>query len=448
MWAWLTLIASQVIFGGCGWMFSTIQLQSKAQSSSSWQQSAIFAATFGVSFSLLELVVLEILDWFSRDFRHTAWRLELQVTVALLVVVLPFMFILQVMGGIQGRQWLSRLLKAVVGWLTFLVVFAKLGQGSIFDFLTLQGAVARLGVIGVTSIALLSGFGAVYTPYKFLHVFLQEVDQVELRKLREQLDSSNRLLQDKRRKRYDLQQRVARAPSTTSNSGWSSWFGSKSGDEAALEAIEGDIIAMQTMCKQIESNLFDMEAANDRREAAMTLKGQVLNIFGYFLSAYCVFKVCMAVLSLILGLTKKKDPVTGTMQIAVNWLGLGLDVKLWSQQISFLLVGVIILASTRNLLIKMSQAMQWLSSAGGTNRAISTLMAQLMGMYFVAMVILMRMNMPPEYRTIITDVLGSLEFNFYHRWFDRIFLLSAGTCFGAIYVSRKTAATSSWKSID
>ena len=35
-----------------------------------------------------------------------------------------------------------------------------------------------MGVIGVTSIALLSGFGAVYTPYKFLHMFLQEVDQV------------------------------------------------------------------------------------------------------------------------------------------------------------------------------------------------------------------------------------------------------------------------------
>jgi hypothetical protein len=92
------------------------------------------------------------------------------------------------------------------------------------------------------------------------------------------------------------------------------------------------------------------------------------------------------------------------MQIAVDWLRLGIDVKLWSQQISFLLVprqekeratrkagrqkqgrqalptwpihgavvcqvGLIILASTRNLLIHMAKV-RW--EVGGRYPVCST----------------------------------------------------------------------------
>lgn len=64
-------------------------------------------------------------------------------------------------------------------------------------------------------------------------------------------------------------------------------------------------------------------------------------------------------------------------------------------------------------------------------------MAQIMGMYFCSSVLLMRMNLPAEYRVIITEVLGSLHFNFYHRWFDVIFLLSALSTIGVLYLSQK-----------
>lgn len=64
-------------------------------------------------------------------------------------------------------------------------------------------------------------------------------------------------------------------------------------------------------------------------------------------------------------------------------------------------------------------------------------MAQVMGMYCAASVLLMRMNMPPEYRVIITEVLSGLHFNFYHRWFDVIFLVSALSTIGILYLLHK-----------
>ena len=53
------------------------------------------------------------------------------------------------------------------------------------------------------------------------------------------------------------------------------------------------------------------------------------------------------------------------------------------------------------------------------------------------MVILMRMNMPVQYRTIITEVLGDLQFNFYHRWFDVTFLVAALITIGILALVHK-----------
>lgn len=73
-------------------------------------------------------------------------------------------------------------------------------------------------------------------------------------------------------------------------------------------------------------------------------------------------------------------------------------------------------------------------SSSKSSNIIVLVLAQIMGMYFCSSVLMMRMNMPAEYRVIITEVLGGLHFNFYHRWFDVIFLVSAVTTILVLYI--------------
>ena len=105
-----------------------------------------------------------------------------------------------------------------------------------------------------------------------------------------------------------------------------------------------------------------------------------------------------------------------------------------------------VLTSIRGLLINLTKFFYAISSSK-TSNAIVMFFAQLMGMYFVSSVLLMRMNVPPEYRQSITDVLGDLQFKFYHRWFDVIFLISALSSIFFLYLAHKQAGFTSMISL-
>lgn len=51
----------------------------------------------------------------------------------------------------------------------------------------------------------------------------------------------------------------------------------------------------------------------------------------------------------------KKDPVTRGLEIVVHWLGWSIDVAFWSQHVSFILVGCIVLTSIRGLLLTLTK---------------------------------------------------------------------------------------------
>ncbi|RWS24658.1 Golgi pH regulator-like protein, partial [Leptotrombidium deliense] len=205
--------------------------------------------------------------------------------------------------------------------------------------------------------------------------------------------------------------------------------------------LRKDCLALEELTRQLFLELVDMKTMQQRMEWSKTLKGKYFHFVGYFFSLYCIWKIFISTVNIVFNRVGKVDPVTRGIQIAVNYMGLDIDVKFWSQHVSFILVGIIVITSIRGLLITLTKFFYAISSSKSSN-IIVLVFAQTMGMYFVSSVLLMRMNMPLEYRTIITQVLGDLQFNFYHRWFDVIFLLSALSSIGFLYLAHKQVSTS------
>ncbi|XP_057388061.1 Golgi pH regulator-like [Balaenoptera acutorostrata] len=205
-----------------------------------------------------------------------------------------------------------------------------------------------------------------------------------------------------------------------------------------LTLIQQEVDALEELSRQLFLETADLYATKERLEYSKTFKGKYFNFLGYFFSIYCVWKIFMATINIVFDRVGKTDPVTRGIEITVNYLGIQFDVKFRSQHISFILIGIIIVTSIRGVLITLTKFFYAISSSKSSS-VIVLLLAQIMGMYFVSSVLLIRVSMPLEYRTIGTEVLGELQFNFCHRWFDVVFLASALSSILFLYVAHRRA---------
>ncbi|CAN7980191.1 unnamed protein product [Ixodes pacificus] len=213
--------------------------------------------------------------------------------------------------------------------------------------------------------------------------------------------------------------------------------------------LKQSVDALEEFSRQLFLETVELHNMLERIEWSKTFKGKYFNFIGYFFSLYCIWKIFICTINIVFDRVGRVDPVTRGMEIAVHYMGFDVDVKFWSQHISFILVGIIVVTSIRGLLITLTKFFYAISSSKSSNiivLALAQIMAMLIfsdhettfqGMYFVSSVLLIRMNMPAEYRSIITEVLGDLQFNFYHRWFDVIFLVSALSSIGFLYLAHK-----------
>ncbi|XP_035135990.3 Golgi pH regulator A isoform X2 [Callithrix jacchus] len=412
----------KILFFGFGWLFFMRQLF-KDYEVRQYVVQVIFSVTFAFSCTMFELIIFEILGVLNSSSRYFHWKMNLCVILLILVFMVPFYIGYFIVSNIQLRD-------------PFPILSPKHG------ILSIEQLISRVGVIGVTLMALLSGFGAVNCPYTYMSYFLRNVTDTDILALERRLLQTMDMIISKK-KRMAMARRTMFQKGEVHNKPSGFWGMIKSVATSApgsenLTLIQQEVDALEELSRQLFLETADLYATKERIEYSKTFKGKYFNFLGYFFSIYCVWKIFMATINIVFDRVGKTDPVTRGIEITVNYLGIQFDVKFWSQHISFILVGIIIVTSIRGLLITLTKFFYAISSSKSSN-VIVLLLAQIMGMYFVSSVLLIRMSMPLEYRTIITEVLGELQFNFYHRWFDVIFLVSALSSILFLYLAHKQA---------
>ncbi|KAI8826829.1 Abscisic acid G-protein coupled receptor-domain-containing protein [Fimicolochytrium jonesii] len=447
----LVVFGSQLLFFGVGWVFVMEKLFKDYEVRTGLVR-VVFAATFAACCTLFEMIIFEIGDVLDARSRWLHWKITLYGMLFNVIVLLPF-YQFYILFAERDKAWLRqrRWPLASLCWIVYLYFFWKIGDQFPINaardpgtsaYFGIEPGMGRVGVIGVTMIAILSGFGAVNSPYTTLFFFLRKITEADVSLAEKKLLQTVDMLFGKKKKLLLAERRLrGQEDFAGQQSGMGGFMknmftkvtnGFRHGEEN-ISILKHEIKALETVMHQLFLDLEDLNMERDRIRNAQTLKGHYFNAMGYIFSGYCLWKVFASILNIIFNRVGGADPVTHGLNVLVHWFGFDIDITFWAPQLSFVFVGILVVCSIRGLLIQFMKFFRAFSSSLSPNNIVLFL-AHVMGMYFLSTVLMLRMSLPPQHRKIVTDVLGKIEFNFYHRWFDVIFLISAIASAGFIMV--------------
>lgn len=381
----------------------------------------IFCLTFALSVSILSLLVFELTGFLQPSSRAMLWRVNLLAMLINLQVLLPYYLAYGILGGFGCKR-----VPAVIGamilllgsWM-FMYRLGSVGAAKAYPLLTLEGGITRISMVGITSLAILSGFGAVNYPFEVFSSSSRGASHFRTLHSRQQQLSQTLDLIAKKKKRLALDRM---------NSGRAS----KKNAQAAMNSSIS--VAEIKGLEQLSSDIFS-EIASLHKSVSAPVRSTFTAISGVAMGVFCLFRLVTSAWRIVFwnigGVGQ--DPVTPLVTYIFEKMHLsggGFDAAVIVTTTSSILMGILVILQTRGFLLTLLQISRAMAIGGGKpilEPVWATLLSLAMGTCFTSSVLLMRMNLPPQYRVAITAALGDIQFGFYHRWFDLVFVISGVT---------------------
>lgn len=422
-----------------------------------------FCVTIALSAVLAELIFCEISNIINPAARKLALELTISILLVSLVFVTPALEIhsltsaISVLGSGWRRLWLGLILDCIglAAWLAsfWWVGKAVIHKGEDQRHGFSRGSLERIGVIGVSLMASLAGFAAISSVWQAFGVKVRRVTEAELARKKHGLEATRDLLLEKQSRLRALERKTADQPQP---SFFGRMVGSIRGQQPDLQemtALQLEISGLESMSASLSQSLAVLQSRRSAQQAAGTPYGRLCLSTSYVFSLYCVYRIGATSTATLRRWWSPSttfastDPINNVLALVAKHWDPELDRAAWSRQISFLLSGVMLLASFNAvlqtvLLFSRFTPTRLLQSA---QQNLALLVSQISATYVVSSALLLRSNLPKEMGTVIEGALGDpLDTAFVERWFEGWFLAVCAVTTLGIWVSRTVGSGDEW----